>query len=80
MVSACMSGTTGTVDTVPITMRSTTATIPTPFAGHGTGGTTEAPGSAAEGAHDMGSVLVDLGKPDTQGLPTAHQDSGVAAI
>ena len=61
-------------------MRGTTATIPTPFAGHVTGGTAEAPGSAAESAHDMGSVLAEFGKPDTQGLPTAHQDSDVAAI
>ena len=71
MVSACMSVTTGTAATVPTTMKSTTITIQTPSAGHGTGGATEAPESAAGSAHDRGSAPAEFGKPDTQG-PRLH--------
>ena len=80
MVSACVSATTGTADTVPTMRRSTAITLQITFAGHGTGGTTEAPESAAGSAHDMGSVPAEFRKPDTQGPRTAHEDSDVVAI
>ena len=79
MVTTCMSVTAGTAKTVITAMRSMTTTAHILFAEHGTGGATEAPESVAGSAHDMGSVPAELGKPDTQGFRTAHEDSDAVA-
>ena len=71
--------TTGTATTAITAMRIKTAFTIVPFAVRGTFGTAEAPESAAGSAPDMGFVLTEFGKLDTQGPRIAQEDSDAVA-